>query len=252
MKRLDLRLTELGLAPTRSKAQQMIRAGEVEALVRGVWQITTDVSLPADQVRVVADAATARYVSRGGLKLEVALQRSGITPEAWRVLDVGLSTGGFTDCLLRAGAAAVLGVDVGRDQLHPTLSSEPRLTSIEGLNARALHEDPRVRSWCADGLDLIVADLSFISLTLVIPALAALAPPATRALLLVKPQFETTAARLNKRGVVEDPAVFADVRARVTEAMVGHGFEILDYFGSEPRGQDGNREFFVSATKARA
>ena len=249
MKRLDVRLTELGLAPTRSKAQALIRAGEVEVMVRGRWVTITDVSQPAAHARLVEGARTLKYVSRGGFKLEGALDHLELDVTNQRVLDVGLSTGGFADCLLKRGAAAVLGIDVGHGQLEASLAMNPRLTSIEGLNARELARDARVNAWLAPGVDLVVADLSFISLTLVIPALAAALPPGARAVLLVKPQFETEAARLNRRGVVEDPAVFTEVEARVTRAMTEGGFNVDHYFASVLKGQDGNQEFFVSGVR---
>ena len=242
MRRIDSRLVELGLAPSRTKAQQMILAGEVEIFSEGTWREVTRVSELAETARVTGHK-TLRYVSRGGLKLEAALDRLNLDVRGLRVLDVGQSTGGFTDCLLQRGSAAVLGVDVGHDQLHPRVREDVRVTALEGVHVRDLAQSPAVRSWCANGLDLVVADLSFISITKILPALVELNP--TRSLLLIKPQFEAGPKHLNRRGVITDPAVWDVVRGQLTAAFVQHQFTVADYFACDVKGQDGNQEFFA-------
>ena len=245
MNRVDLRLVELGLAPSRAKAQQMIRAGEVEVFARDHWRGATRVSEVVDRARVTGDGETLRFVSRGGLKLAAALKRVGLDVTGARVLDVGQSTGGFTDCVLQNGAAAVLGVDVGHDQLHPRLRADPRVTALEGVNARSLDQSLATKAWIAAELSLVVADLSFISITTVAPALGLVTPTGVPALLLIKPQFEAGREHLDGRGVVVDRHAWAEVRARVERALDENGFEVVDYFACALPGQDGNQEFFA-------
>lgn len=243
MKRLDATLVELGLAPSRTKAQAMIGAGEIEILRGGEWKTADDNSLDVSKlqtshIRVRENSQTLKFVSRGGLKLEAAFSHLKLNPSGWRCLDVGVSTGGFTDFLLKSGAAAVLGVDVGHGQLHTSLESESRLTSIEGLHVKDMPGDSRVKAWLRDGVDFCVIDVSFISLTQVFPILTTLLPKGTRVLALVKPQFEG--------GRVEVTAeLFDDVRGRVLHAANKCGFSSMEYFSSEVKGQDGNQEFFL-------
>jgi len=243
MKRLDSSLVEWGLAPSRNKAQSLIGEGEVEILQNGEWRTVTDNSfntaqLKSSDVRISKNAKNLRYVSRGGLKLEAAAQHLKLNPRGWRCLDVGISTGGFTDYLLQAGAAAVFGLDVGHGQLHAKLAGDPRVTEIEGLNAKDMAADARVRSWILEGVNLAVADLSFISLTQVLPALAELLPAGTALLALVKPQFEVGPS---KAGV----ELFNDVQSRVLHGADKCGFSSQEYFSSAVKGQDGNQEFFL-------
>jgi 23S rRNA (cytidine1920-2'-O)/16S rRNA (cytidine1409-2'-O)-methyltransferase len=239
MKRLDQFLVEVGLAPTRSKAQQMLAAGEVR--VRG--QVITQAShkadgLSVDDIEIQGD--TLKYVSRGGLKLEAALAHLQLDVRGWRCLDVGISTGGFADCLLQHGAGEVAGFDVGHGQLAPKLNG--RVCSWEGVHVKDLATHCELQEWLALGVNLIVVDVSFISLLQVIPWL-----PKARLLALVKPQFEVGAAQLNGRGVVKDVALFDDVRDRILRQLQNCGFTSLDYFASAVKGQDGNQEFFAYA-----
>lgn len=255
MKRLDHFLTEIGLAPTRSKAQQLIEAGEVMVNVRGQWQSVTQSSFKADNltaadVRLAADAQTLKYVSRGGLKLEHALKHLKLEVKGLRCLDAGLSTGGFADCLLQNGAASVFGFDVGHGQLHAKLESHPRLAHAEGLHVRDLAQHPQAAEWLRTGADLCVVDMSFISLTQVLPHLAPVLHPGSRLLALVKPQFETGAENLDGRGVVRDETLFDDVKSRVLHALAKYGFSIADYFPCAVKGQDGNQEFFAYARRS--
>jgi 23S rRNA (cytidine1920-2'-O)/16S rRNA (cytidine1409-2'-O)-methyltransferase len=243
--RADQQLVARGLAPSRSAAQRLIDCGAVRWLSPKGWAVPRKAGedLPEGCEIEITDDAELRWVSRAGLKLDAALGRTGIDVAGLTCLDVGQSTGGFTDVLLARGAARVIGVDVGHGQLHPRLRSDPRVTAIEGVNAR--HLDARMLP--TPHFDLIVADLSFISLTLVLPALAALA---TRdLLLLVKPQFELQPADIGKGGLVTDATAHARVQARLRAACAEAGLTLRDYFESAIAGGEGNREYFVWAHK---
>ncbi|MFZ4554037.1 MAG: TlyA family RNA methyltransferase [Burkholderiales bacterium] len=239
--RVDTVLVAQGLADSRSAAQRLIDAGRV--VLAGIVVSRASVLVAdANQLSVIPDPAD-RYVSRGGIKLAGALQRTGLDVRGLQCLDVGQSTGGFTDCLLQAGAAGVMGVDVGRDQLHSRLRDEPRNTTLEGINARELSpSDLNDRTF-----DLIVCDASFISVTLLMPCWPALLAPGGHILSLIKPQFELQPADISKSGLVKNPARYADVESRVRGACAEAGLTVLDWFDSPITGGDGNREFFVHA-----
>ena len=250
--RADQLLVERGLAVSRAQAQRLIAAG-VEWQQADQWK---RVAKNGDELPELAelrllDDAEARYVSRGGLKLEGALQHTGLKLAGWTCLDLGQSTGGFTDCLLQAGAARVVGLDVGREQLHARLRADPRVLCIDGLNARdaaavaaALEgEAPEA------GFDLLVGDLSFISQTLVLPAVVPWLKPGGVLLMLVKPQFELQPGQVGKGGIVRDAALYAVVEQRLREACVALGLQVRDWFDSPIAGGDGNREFFIQAIK---
>ncbi|QDX82428.1 TlyA family rRNA (cytidine-2'-O)-methyltransferase [Denitratisoma sp. DHT3] len=244
--RADAWLVAHGLAASRAAAQRMIEAGRVSW--DGVAVVKPAQSLPANAEVTVADDDADRYVSRGGLKLAGALAASGIDPRDRVCLDLGQSTGGFTDCLLQAGAARVVGVDVGHDQLHPRLREHPRVVRLEGINARFLDRgalDTRGAHCPAAGFDLIVGDLSFISLTLVLPRLPALLAPHGQMLLLVKPQFEVGPQHVGKGGIVRDAALYPQVAAKLSEAARAAGLRVRGWFDSPIAGGDGNREFFL-------
>src|SRR3954471_22982523 len=184
--RADQLLVDRGLAASRSQAQRLIAAG-VQWFDGTAWKRVAkngDELPPAARLQLL-DAAESRYVSRGGLKLEGALRAAGLDVTGWQCLDVGQSTGGFTDCLLQHGAARVTGVDVGHGQLHEKLRRDPRVVAIEKLNARELRDEQIGAHY-----DLVTGDLSFISLTLVLPALVPLARRGGHVLMLAKPQFE--------------------------------------------------------------
>jgi 23S rRNA (cytidine1920-2'-O)/16S rRNA (cytidine1409-2'-O)-methyltransferase len=193
----------------------------------------------------VAPDAADRYVSRGGLKLAGALAHTGLEVAGWVCLDVGQSTGGFTDCLLQAGAARVVGVDVGHGQLHPRLRGDPRVLCLEGVNARGLGPADLGNARPAGGFDLIVADASFISLTLLLPRFPALLRPGGQVLALVKPQFEVGPEGVGKGGLVRDPALYAGVEEKLRAACGYCGLRVRDWFDSPIAGGDGNREFFL-------
>ncbi len=242
--RADQLLVERGLAASRSQAQRLIAAGMRWLGPRG-WQAVAKNGdeLPAQAEIELLDAAEARYVSRGGLKLEGALQACGIDPRGRDCLDVGQSTGGFTDCLLQAGAARVVGVDVGHGQLHARMRADPRVTALEGVNARQLQAgDLPLPTY-----GLVTGDLSFISLTLVLPALAPLVAIGGDVLMLVKPQFELQPGQVGKGGIVRDPARHAEVEARIRAACAACRLAVLHWLDSPITGGDGNREFFIHA-----
>ncbi|GAB3772485.1 TlyA family rRNA (cytidine-2'-O)-methyltransferase [Ramlibacter monticola] len=245
--RADQLLVDRGLAATRSQAQRLIAAG-VRWFDGARW---VDVGKNGEEIPEQAqiellDASESRYVSRGGLKLEGGLKASGLDVTGWTCLDVGQSTGGFTDCLLQHGAAAVTGVDVGHGQLHAKLRQDPRVVAIEKLNARDLRDEQIGAHY-----DLIAGDLSFISLTLVLPALAPLAKPGGHLLMLAKPQFELQPQQIGKGGLVRDPSLYAVVEQRLRECCAALDLDVAGWYDSPIAGGDGNREFFLHA-KARS
>ena len=217
--RIDQLLVQRGLASTRSQAQRLIADGVEWLKMELSGEVWKRVAKNGDEVPDGAkirllDDSEARYVSRGGLKLEAALKQVGLSVTGLRCLDVGQSTGGFTDCLLQQGAAQVVGLDVGHGQLHPRLRDDARVVCVERINARELEpNDARVPD-VALGFDLVVGDLSFISLTLVLPALLPLLKQGGALLMLVKPQFELQPGQVGKGGVVRDAALYAVVEQR--------------------------------------
>ena len=293
--RIDQLLVQRGLASTRSQAQRLIADG-VEWMQSEQWRrvAKNGDEVPESAAVRLLDDSEARYVSRGGLKLEAALKHVGLSVNGLSCLDVGQSTGGFTDCLLQGGATSVVGVDVGSAQLHPSLRSDPRVLCVEGINARALtpedlvdayeastgeagqfeldddggeneHEDGDASAPLADdgageeagatsdfapAFDLIVADLSFISQTLVLPAVVPMLKPGGTLLTLVKPQFELQPGQVGKGGIVKDPAMYVIVETRLREACADLGLTVTAWFDSPIAGGDGNREFFICATHA--
>lgn len=243
--RADQLLVERGLAASRSQAQRLIASG-VRWMGAGGWKPVgkNGDELPVDAQLQLLDGAEARFVSRGGLKLEGALAASAIDLTGKVCLDVGQSTGGFTDCLLQHGAARVTGVDVGHGQLHEKLRSDPRVLAIEKLNAREMTAEQ-----AGSDFDMVVADLAFISLTLVLPALVPLVRPGGDLLLLVKPQFELQPGQVGKGGIVNDPALYAVVEQRIRDCCAQLGLQVRHWFASPITGGDGNREFFIHAAK---
>jgi 23S rRNA (cytidine1920-2'-O)/16S rRNA (cytidine1409-2'-O)-methyltransferase len=249
--RADQLLVERGLAATKSQAQRFIAAGVRWRLQGGPWHT---VAKNGEELRETAELEVlntdeSRFVSRGGLKLDGALSRCGLNVSGWRCLDVGQSTGGFTDALLQAGAAQVVGVDVGQGQLHPRLRQDPRVVCVEKCNARELTAESLVQAnpSAVAPFDLIVGDLSFISQTLVWPAIVPLLKPGGSMLMLVKPQFELQPEHIGKGGLVKDASSYALVQQRITQACADNGLQRRDFFDSAITGGDGNREFFVWA-----
>lgn len=272
--RIDQLLVRRDMASTRSQAQRLIADG-VEWLQGEAWKRIAkngDEVPEAAQIRLLNDAQ-ARYVSRGGLKLEHALQTVALDVTGMHCLDVGQSTGGFTDCLLQHGAAFVTGVDVGSAQLHPQLRTDPRVLCVENVNARNLQTEDLLEAFAAstgdEGLfeeeppdvhaadvpyateyELIVVDLSFISQTLVLPALVPLLKPGGTLLSLVKPQFELQPGQVGKGGIVKDATHYVFVEQRLREACAALGLTVTAWFDSPLQGGDGNHEFFICARKS--
>lgn len=291
--RIDQLLVQRGLASTRSQAQRLISGG-VQWLHGDVWRkvAKNGDDVPPDAELQLLDDAEARYVSRGGLKLEAALKHVGLSVDGLQCLDVGQSTGGFTDCLLQHGATFVVGVDVGTAQLHPQLRADPRVLCVEGVNARALDAADLVAAYQdstgAEGqfylenddlddeaaaerephevdddtasaesdfvpeFDLIVADLSFISQTLVLPAVVPLLKAGGTLLTLVKPQFELQPGQVGKGGIVKDAAMYTLVEQRLRDSCAELGLTVTHWFDSSITGGDGNREFFICARRSGA
>ena len=250
--RADQLLVERGLAASKSQAQRLIASGVRWRLLPGDW---TTVSKNGQELRETVelqavDNAETRFVSRGGLKLDGALQRVALDVRGLRCLDVGQSSGGFTDCLLQRGAKQVVGVDVGQGQLHPRLRGDARVVCIERCNARDLTAEALTDvggDAAAAPFDLIVGDLSFISQTLVWPALMPLLKAGGHVLMLVKPQFELQPEHIGKGGLGKSEASYPLVRERIEQVVKDSGLTLLDYFESPITGGDGNREFLVFA-----
>jgi len=238
--RADQLLLSQGLAPTRSAAQRLIDAGAAqwESPAKG-WTVVrkSGEDLPEGAAMRITDDAELRYVSRGGLKLEGALAKAGIAVAGLSALDIGQSAGGFTDVLLKAGAAHVTGIDVGHGQLHETLKADSRVTALEGVHVRDYVP--------AEPFDLVVGDLSFISMIGQIKHLADWLKPAGQALLLVKPQFELGPKALNKNGIVKDRTQYAVVKEQAKTAAEKRELVVKGWFESPVTGGDGNTEFFI-------
>jgi len=235
-RRLDLELVRRGLTESRARAQEAIEAGLV--LVSGARADRAGRLVSPDEP-VHLEAPPSRFVSRGGEKLDAALDRFGVAVAGRRALDAGASTGGFTDCLLQRGAASVVAVDVGTGQLAWSLRHDPRVCVKERCNVRHLTLDDVGGA----PVDLVVADLSFISLRLVAGALAGAAGDGADAVLLIKPQFEAGREHVRRGGLVTDPAVHLEVLASVTAALAGDGLAPLGVMPSPLRGAAGNVEF---------
>ncbi|RZL60681.1 MAG: TlyA family RNA methyltransferase [Variovorax sp.] len=266
--RADQLLVERGLAASRSQAVRLIAGGLRwrNAGTADAWRnvVKNRDDLPETAELELLDAGESRYVSRGGLKLEAALKQAGIDPTGKQCFDVGQSTGGFTDCLLQHGAAHVVGVDVGHGQLHARLRADERVTAVEKVNARALTAvdllAASVEQATKDGaamvdldfeprFDLIVGDLSFISQTLVLPAVVPFLAAGGDLLMLVKPQFELQPGQVGKGGIVRDESMYPIVEARLREACAALRLRVVRWFDSPIAGGDGNREFFIHAVR---
>lgn len=243
--RLDVYLQNKGLANSRTHAQELIKAGQV--LVNSKVCLKSSFGVEDKDVIEVTIGEANRYISRGGLKLEGALRQVGLCVQGLHVLDVGISTGGFTDCLLKGGAQSVVGVDVGHDQVHTSLLSDMRLTVFEGVNARKLSELEELKS---HKFDLVVMDVSFISVELIIPELGRILRPKAKLLSLVKPQFEVGPENLARGGIVKNESLYEVVKNKVIEISHKSGFTVNDYISSPIEGKDGNREFFIYCTKS--
>lgn len=239
--RLDSLLVERGLAEDRKRAQALILSGEVLVDDRPVDKAGTSVPAAAD-VRIRGEANP--YVSRGGLKLRGALDAFGVSAAGLVVLDVGASTGGFTDCLLQAGAAKVYAVDCGYGQLAWKLREDPRIVNIERTNIR-YYDGVGI----SDEIDLAVLDVSFISLKAIIPAVLRLIKDGALLVALIKPQFEVEKGEVGSHGVVREPALHQRVLAEIETFCRGLGLTVLGTRESPLTGPAGNREFFICLRK---
>jgi 23S rRNA (cytidine1920-2'-O)/16S rRNA (cytidine1409-2'-O)-methyltransferase len=239
-RRLDAELVRRGLSGSRTDAQATVASGRV--LVNGaVADKPARLVAPGDAV--IVEGPPPRFVSRGGEKLDAALEGFHIDVSGLAVLDVGASTGGFTDCLLARGAARVVALDVGHGQLHPRIRADPRVHVLERTNVRDV-----TPSTIGGLVDAIVVDVSFISLAVIIPVLVTLCQPGSLMVLLVKPQFEAGRAEVSKgRGVITDPAIHARVKGEVAASLEGAGCAIIAWMDSPIRGGEGNRELLVHA-----
>ena len=236
-KRLDTLLSERGLATTRERSRALILAGQVKVNGSVVSKAGTPVADDASIELVTPDHP---YVGRGGIKLAHALDVFEIAVTGRSALDIGASTGGFTDVLLQRGAASVVALDVGHGQLDWRLRNDPRVIVKEGINARALS-----KSDVPQPVDLVTIDVAFISLRHILPALPPVLAPAADIVALVKPQFEAGRDQVGKGGIVTDPSVHEAVVAQVTTAAIGSGLSRLAMTPSPITGAEGNREFFL-------
>ncbi len=240
--RVDQALVSRGLVNSRTLAARLIEAGQVYSGSEKISKASQQVQ--ADTPLWIEDGLANRYVSRAGLKLESALRFFEVDAADSRVLDVGISTGGFTDCVLQHGAATVVGIDVGHDQLAAKLKDDPRVTLYEGINARDLSK----YTWL-DPFDLIVIDVSFISLTKVLPEVVKFLTRNGKVLALLKPQFEVGRDILGKNGVVPSEFDFHPLRQKMKSHFESLGLEVRGESESPILGGDGNKEFFIYAVK---
>ena len=238
--RIDKLLVDRGLASSRTKAQALVMSGVVLAAEQLVRKPSETFDSDASIRLKGGDDPSTRYVGRGGVKLEAALREFQIDVSGMTCLDVGASTGGFTDCLLQRGAARVVAIDVGHNQLDWKLRSDDRVESREGVNARYLKpEDFEVR------FDLAAIDVAFISATKILPAVAPLLRAGGRVITLIKPQFEVGKGEVGKGGIVTDPAKHARVVAEVNQAAAAAGLGLVGVIDSPIQGADGNVEFLA-------
>lgn len=237
--RIDRRLVDEGLAPSRAQAADLIRRGCV--LASGELATKPGATI-ADDVELALTPGTDTHVSRGSLKLIAALEAFQLSPDGQFALDVGASTGGFTEVLLTRGAAKVYAVDVGRDQLHARLRTDPRVVSLEAANARHIDQ-----TMVPDAVSAITADVSFISLTQALPAALVRAAPGAWLAALVKPQFEAGRAAVGKGGLVRDDADRQRAIGRVRDFLEAEGWRVLGVIESPITGGSGNVEYLIGA-----
>lgn len=238
--RVDKLLVDQGLAKSRTQAQALIMAGQVcwgdRLIKKPSEEFDSGVSFR------LKDGAVQKYVSRGGEKLEGALKAAELNVQNFTALDIGISTGGFTDCLLQKGVTQVIGLDVGHNQLDWKIRNDPRVKSFEGINCRAIEP-----SLIPEKVDLAVIDVSFISLTHIIPEAKKFIKPGGKLLALIKPQFEVDKGQVGKGGIVKDPLLHLKVQDKIKDLCLNHGFDVKKTFPSPIEGTDGNKEFFIFA-----
>jgi 23S rRNA (cytidine1920-2'-O)/16S rRNA (cytidine1409-2'-O)-methyltransferase len=237
--RIDKLLIDGGFAETAAKAQALVMSGVVLVDEKRVDKASEAYPLNA-VIRIKGDTPASKYVGRGGLKLEKALDEFHIRVDGYICLDVGASTGGFTDCLLQNGAERVVAVDAGTNQLDWKLRSDPRVDSRENVNARNLRPED-----FSDPFDLIVMDVSFISATKILGVLTSLLKPGGRIIVLIKPQFEVAKGEVGEGGIVRDPEKHRRVIAEVNEFAAGCGLKVSGLIDSPILGAEGNKEFLA-------
>lgn len=247
-KRADLVLVAQAKARSRTEAQKLIMQGLVSVQLAGLWRAVIKASeqLPLDVLFRVEPSAEQRYVSRAGLKLEAALAQFPDTVKNKLALDIGQSTGGFTDCLLQHQVGHVIGIDVGHSQLVPQLREHERVSVLENYNARHLQRAD-LPEMAAAGVDLVVMDVSFISQQLILPSLPDVIKPQGWLITLVKPQFELDRAAIGKNGIVKSEASYARVKEALVACLQSLQFEVVRFQESPIKGGDGNREFLITA-----
>ena len=250
MQRLDILMVEKGLVSSRTHAQRLIKNGRVSIDVKGCLQPVSKPGLKVDSdthIAIEADDAD-RFVSRGALKLLGALEHFPIELDDKIAIDVGQSTGGFTDCLLQHGCKHVVGIEVGHDQLAERLRLDERVTCYEGMNARALSSD-LLKHTQGGGYDMAVMDVSFISQTKILPSLVPLIADDGFLVSLVKPQFEVGKSNIGSGGIVKDTSLFPLLKNDMIELCLKLGMQVHTYIESPIKGGDGNREFLLIAQK---
>ena len=249
MERIDAVMVSRGLVDSRSQAKRLIDAGKVSVVVAGEMEIARKAAAKvfADAEIVIEKTEEDTFVSRAALKLQAGLD---LLPsefcEGVIALDVGQSTGGFTECLLRRGAQLVVGLEVGHDQLSPSLRNNSQVVCLEGVNARCLDDVP-LKEYAPHGFDIAVMDVSFISQTLILPDLAPVLKQGGLLVSLVKPQFEVGKAAVGKGGIVKDASLHEQVKIKIEACAQQLGFELLHYIPSPITGGDGNHEFILVA-----
>lgn len=250
--RIDQLLVEKGLCSSRTQSQKLLASGLVQIQLAGQWVTVNKAAqkFPLDSEFRVEMGEEQRFVSRAGIKLQSALDRLAIDVAGKIALDIGQSTGGFTDCLLQGGAERVIGVDVGHGQLAAKLQQNPKVSYFEGLNARLLDREFFLSRSLPAHFDLIVMDVSFISQKLILPRLPELMDLGARLITLVKPQFEVGPARLGKGGIVKDQSALDELQGELLSFVTGLGLQVDDYFASPITGGDGNREFLFCLRKS--
>ncbi|MBK9293844.1 MAG: TlyA family RNA methyltransferase [Oligoflexia bacterium] len=239
--RVDKILVDQGLAKSRTQAQALIMAGQVclgdKLILKPSEEYDPNLDFRLKQ------GALPKYVSRGGEKLEGALKEVALNVKNFKVLDIGISTGGFTDCLLQNGCESVIGLDVGHNQLDWKIRNDARVKAYEGINCRNIPEE-----LVPDKQDLAVIDVSFISLTLIIPEAEKFIKRGGYLLALIKPQFEVDKGHVGKGGIVKDPLLHSQVQDKIKDLCLSLGFKVEKIFPSPIEGTDGNKEFFIFAS----
>jgi 23S rRNA (cytidine1920-2'-O)/16S rRNA (cytidine1409-2'-O)-methyltransferase len=243
-KRLDQYVVDLRLAPSRTKAKELIDTEKVEVFIGEKWQVITQASyLIQAEIKVrITDSNLLKYVSRSGLKLEEALLKFTMDCSGLEVLDLGQSAGGFTDCLLQRGASKVIGVDVASDELHEKLKQDSRVTALTQLNVKDMSAN---KILIGKKFPLIVVDVSFISLTKVLSTIATFLQPGGVLLALIKPQFELSRSDLDKHGIVKNNALVKQAVDSVTACAEKLNFKNIKIQSCSLKGRDGNQEFFL-------